>query len=290
MTKSSISGTTTMTTAETKRKSGKPRKPARLTAELERLAAAYGVAAAAAGVSLAAMTASADAEIVYTPTNTPVNGVVVLDLNHDGIGDFRLTNFARVLERGQASGRFWVGCEPRKQSYGPCNYPTNQVWGKGMLSGRFAYALPAGSEVRPSKAFFQHAQSSSNYYGAVMGALGYASYGESSGTSGQWLYAKNRYLGLQFVINGQVHYGWARLSAAPIKGKYGAIEVLLTGYAYETVPGKPIITGKTKGPDVVTLPLVKLESATLGQLARGASQMRVWRNPTTHVRPDGNPH
>jgi hypothetical protein len=33
----------------------------------------------------------------------------------------------------------------------------------------------------------------------------------------------------------------------------------LTGYAYETIPNKPIITGKTKGPDVITL-----DPATLG--------------------------
>jgi hypothetical protein len=38
----------------------------------------------------------------------------------------------------------------------------------------------------------------------------------------------------------------------------------LTGYAYETVPNKPIIAGKTKGPDVITMP-----AGSLGELARG---------------------
>jgi hypothetical protein len=37
------------------------------------------------------------------------------------------------------------------------------------------------------------------------------------------------------------------------------------GYAYETIPNKPIVTGQTKGPDVV-------EPATLGHLARGAAR------------------
>jgi hypothetical protein len=37
-----------------------------------------------------------------------------------------------------------------------------------------------------------------------------------------------------------------------------------TGYAYESVPNKPIVAGKTKGPDVITvLP------GSLGQLAAG---------------------
>ena len=47
---------------------------------------------------------------------------------------------------------------------------------------------------------------------------------------------------------------------------------MLTGYAYETVPNKPIITGKTTGPDVITL-----DPATLGHLAQGASGISAWR-------------
>ena len=287
MNKSSISGSVNMTIAKAKRQ---PRKPTRLAAQLERLAAAYGMTAAAAGVSLAAMAGSADAEIVYTPTNTPINGTVVLDLNNDGVADFRLTNLARVLERGQASGMFSVRCEQQNGTGGPCDYRTNQVWGKGVLSGRFAYALPAGFPVRSNRTFFRQVQNSSNSYGALMGAIFYASYARSTGTLGQWLYSKDRYLGLQFVIDGQVHYGWARLSATPTKGDGIVIDEVLTGYAYETTPGKPIVTGKTKGPDVTTLPSVKLRSATLGQLARGASQMSTWRNLKMQNNPNGSMH
>jgi uncharacterized repeat protein (TIGR03803 family) len=50
------------------------------------------------------------------------------------------------------------------------------------------------------------------------------------------------------------------------------ILAILTGYAYETEPNKPIITGKTKGPDVITL-----DPAMLGHLAVGASQIPAWR-------------
>jgi hypothetical protein len=89
-----------------------------------------------------------------------------------------------------------------------------------------------------------------------MGWVGYRRYGSSSSSGGQWLYARRRYLGLQFVIGEQVHYGWARLS---VSLKAGEIAATLTGYAYETVPNKPIITGKTKGSDVITL-----DPATLG--------------------------
>jgi hypothetical protein len=61
---------------------------------------------------------------------------------------------------------------------------------------------------------------------------------------GAWTQTTRRYLGLKFIIQGQVHYGWARLNVtATIKGIYGAI----SEYAYETVPNKPIRTGQTGG-------------------------------------------
>jgi len=66
-----------------------------------------------------------------------------------------------------------------------------------------------------------------------------------------------------FRIKGQIHYGWARLNVQvqlPL-----TITATLTGYAYETVPNKPIIAGKIKGPDV--------EPASLGRLAQGSARL-----------------
>jgi len=83
-------------------------------------------------------------------------------------------------------------------------------------------------------------------------------------------YGLEAYLGLKFDdLKGKTHYGWARVEV-PISGGYW-----LTGYAYETVPNKPIITGKTKGPDVITV-----EPATLGRLARGAPMKASRREKT----------
>jgi len=78
---------------------------------------------------------------------------------------------------------------------------------------------------------------------------------------------KNRYLGLKFKAGGRFHFGWARISvkrAPPLL----RVTAVLSGYAYETVPGKPIIAGKTKSPDVIALP-VDTEAGTLGHLALG---------------------
>ena len=73
---------------------------------------------------------------------------------------------------------------------------------------------------------------------------------------------------LKFVIKGQTHFGWARVRTASIY----PYKVFLTGYAYETIPNKPITTGATKGPDVTTV-----YPTSLGHLAAGASAIPAWR-------------
>lgn len=271
-----------MKSAEAKRRLAPSRKPVRLAAELERLVTAYGMAAAA-GVSLAALVGSAEAEIVYTPANTPIAGSVTLDLNHDGLADFLLVATHQFLSEGATSGWLSVRCAPENGNQGPCVYPTNQVWGRAG----FAYPLAAGFSVRSDKSFFHQRPGSSGSRRGFMAGIFYGLYDVGTTTGGQWLTAKNRYLGLQFVIEEQVHYGWARLTVEPSNNGSGEINATLTGYAYETIAGKPIITGKTSGPDVITLPPAKVESVTLGQLARGASQIPAWRK-NTRIKPNDN--
>jgi hypothetical protein len=246
--------------------------PVRLAVGVEKRLVGYASAAAAAGVSLAAIAVSAEAKIIYTPTNTPINGYVSLDVNHDGIADIliRKVNYGNgsSLSAGCALHTTFRGAPPKGAV---CNYLTDQIWGRGV-AGRFASALPAGFKVRPSKSYFQAA---SYPFQAVMGEIGskgHCSTYPCSETAGQWLDTKSRYLGLQFVINGQVHFGWARLSVTFPPQPSRGILAILTGYAYETEPNTPIITGKIKGPDVITL-----DPATLGHLAGGASQIPAWR-------------
>ena len=59
---------------------------------------------------------------------------------------------------------------------------------------------------------------------------------------GYWIRATQLYLGLEFQINGQTHYGWAELST---DGRdFNAVHFLY-GFAYETIPLKGILTGQT---------------------------------------------
>jgi len=219
----------------------------------------YALAASTAGVSWLALSQPAGAEIVYTPThlNISQNSTIPLDLNHDGINDFSFSNFyagwtnsgvgALLLKGAQGNG-FWAS--------------TNS-----------AAALPAGVSIGPKGPF--------RGYGAM--ANMFQTFG-SFQSWGPWVNVKHRYLGLKFSIKGKIHYGWARLN---VTNGHGGFSGTITGYAYETVPNKPVITGKTKGSDEIesshdlpnpasaTLPTPKPSS--LGFLALGSPGFSIWR-------------
>ena len=94
---------------------------------------------------------------------------------------------------------------------------------------------------------------------------------------GLWANVTNRYLGFKFLINGQVHYGWARVSVTN-----SIRTVVLTGYAYETTPNTNIIEGHISGSSADNLMPVDLlapvpQPASIGMLARGADALALWR-------------
>jgi hypothetical protein len=99
-------------------------------------------------------------------------------------------------------------------------------------------------------------------------------------TYGHWYNVRDRYLGLKFKIGSETNYGWARLS---VVGNYRTITATLPGYAHETIPGKAIIAGATKGPDdaeptaSLNPPTPTPVPATLGALAMGAPGLSIWR-------------
>jgi hypothetical protein len=225
------------------------RKPTNLSESLHQRLNSYALAASAAGVGMLALAQPAEAKIVYTPTDKVIktNEAYPLDLDHDKKADFFITN----------SGTH-CGTDTCHRSLNVEPMPGNAVAG-GIENRVFyaAWALGHGQRI-DSRSLLKR--------GAGMAVVW-----EPSGSTcswGYWCNVTNRYLGLQFKIHGQTHYGWARLSVKVS----GTVIPTLTGYAYETIPNKPIIAGKTHGPDVITL-----KDATLGHLARGASAIPAWR-------------
>lgn len=234
------------------RASRKNRLPISLHPTLDHKLLGYAAAAGAAGVGILALAKPSQAEIVYTPTHQTVPPSLALDLNNDGITDFTISNYSWSCPSGVCRFQQLVV------------YPTgrNRVLATSA-AGAYAQALQADKRVGPGPNF----RSSAKMDFCKASRQSYYIYGP-------WRFAKNLYLGVEFSIDGKVHYGWARLSVT-IKGVHCAANALLTGYAYETVPGKPILTGKTSGADEVSA--VKRPQATLGALAQGSAGLVAWR-------------
>ena len=64
----------------------------------------------------------------------------------------------------------------------------------------------------------------------------------------------SRYPGLKFNVTGELQYGWARLSV--VIDVRDHITATLPGYAYETIPNKPIIGAR---PRVLIMKLASLD-------------------------------
>lgn len=85
---------------------------------------------------------------------------------------------------------------------------------------------------------------------------------------------------MKLLIDGTVHYGWARLSVQGTRG--GEYLVNLSGYAYETIPGKEIFAGTESGADATgsSAPAAQsapaLRSPSLGMLALGVDGAEIW--------------
>jgi len=223
-----------------------PRTPSKLSDSLHHQLNMYALAASAAGVGAVASAQSAEAKVIYTPTHVVIGhgGVnqYYLHLTHSKVAD---------LEFLHVSGCYTF-CYDTFQEFPSAFFV--KVLFPGRMTDNVA-ALKRGAQIGPtSRNFFE-------------GWGNFVNITTSSVARGSWVNVKDRYMGIVFPITGHgaQHYAWARMSVK-VKGK--DITAILTGYAYETVPNKAIIAGKTKGPDVVTVQS-DTTPGSLGTLALG---------------------
>jgi hypothetical protein len=217
---------------------------------LEKAVRSY-CAAGAAGVGLLALAKPAVAEIIYTPAHERLTteSHLLIDVNHDGATDIVLTNEVNPNTSGLSQSVFASG-------------GINQ--GAVLTSHtNDALALSRGAPIGSSQPF------------SIVGFMAdrWRSALGRHGSGGNWLDVKNRYLGVRFKINGETHYGWARLN---IEVTANAIFTVLTGYAYDTVAGQKILAGQTSNTDT-SIEAPTLEAATLGRLALGSTGLESWR-------------
>jgi hypothetical protein len=218
---------------------------------LDKKLIAYAAAFTAAGVGTLAAPQSAEAKVVYTAVNENlVFGKTTLDINNDGTADY-------LFEWEGLGHIFSLFVRPRSSNF-------------VVVYSGWAAPLPAGVTVGPGQASkLKHRPANMEVVAAAL----------SSGTNyiGPWVNAQNMYLGLEITINGQHHYGWARISM-PVNAP-----ATITGYAYETVADKPIITGATTDSVKVSeaAPATDLApwkgNPSLGMLAHGSAGLEAWR-------------
>jgi hypothetical protein len=229
----------------------------------------YSAAAIAAGVGALALAPHVEAEVVITrktipiPVNSyffPPPKPVLISLNNDGVNDFSfsLYSFAyhstrqsldvRPLEGGAVVGKT---PEPGAQSS--------------------ASVLFRGAKIGPSAHFSSkgdcNIEAENKWVNSSNSTTGF-------NTIGNWgKNPSNTYLGVKFLIDGETHYGWVRLTVG--SGPSG-LSGTITAYAYETEPNKQILAGIPENKNDVKI--INLNGPSLGALAAGADGLSKWRH------------
>jgi hypothetical protein len=247
-----------------KQRSGPRKTASTLSESIHQQLRVYALATVLAVVSVLALTGSSAAKIVYTPTQVHIAPFqrYQLDLDHDDIPDFAIS----------------VGIKPNKCSgYDQWLWETPASRSGAEADTVGALALAKGARIGKGGSFQGSAalMASSIWVRDVV-CLHY--------NAGHWPNVSNRYLGPQFKIHGKTHYGWARLDV------YRDATGRLTGYAYETIPGKSLKAGQRKetadeptnedlgaGASVTRPTPNSPPPTTQGALAMGAPGLLIWR-------------
>jgi hypothetical protein len=189
------------------------------------------------------------AEVVFTPVNQSVQGPrgqLAFDLNNDGIPDASVSVYSTfILGSG---GNF---------------LRVNDLGAHGLQTGnaiaankqRYAYAGQGGQRLGSSAHFSNNAIMADHE-------------ADMNGSTNRGLWqniTSRRFLGVKFLISGQTHFGWIRFSSA------NDAHAMVTGYAYETIPNKPIIAGLGNDGQPAPESLSDVDPGSLGRLAAGAA-------------------
>jgi hypothetical protein len=202
-------------------------------------------------MSLLAFTSTAAAEVVYTPANVTLvgNGSIKIDLNHDAVTDFVLQSAFKTAYCGTVGGGYTGTTQ------------ISPMTGDGIVVSHlnFAALLASGVSVDASSIFY-NARSRVAQLKACGSTTKFAA----------------GYLGLEFQINGQIHFGWAQVAISVHSGFRAQMRTTLVDFAYETVPGRAIKTGQIPGnPTGTGIPSARtnpIEFSTRPQLIGQAGQ------------------
>jgi hypothetical protein len=246
------------------------RLPPALPETLARRLNSYALAAAAAGVSVLACSQGAEAKVVTKRIGTHLEGNsyyffnpagqnVAFHVNASFLNHGPTSFWNRVFLQAQTTGAFFVS--------GPQQLPA---------------ALRAGSKIGPGRHFAKGPS-----YGGLLFTYGNYGGGTKNHHKGNFKFDKIEFVGFKFSMSGKEHFGWLRVKIT-VNSVYTITDLI--DYGYETIPGKAIRAGQTKGmtdqsgeedfgPDAsLTIPISdKPQPASLGMLALGAQGVPLWR-------------
>jgi hypothetical protein len=230
----------------------------------------YSAAAVASGVSMLALAQPAQGEVVITRKTIPIPvssfflpppTPVLIDINHDGVNDFSFSLYSFAYHS------FDISLTVRPLEGGAV------VASPSPLGGFYASALARGAKIGPSAHFSSKGAADIERAQGLNASSRYSRrlYGDWGGNP------TNRYVGVKFLINGETHYGWVRLTVTTQPRGFSAT---ITGYAYETVANKKISAGIGSTSASQTQVQHQAEEpgrASLGMLAMGADALTLWR-------------
>ena len=248
--------------------------------ELKRQINLYSLAAAAAGVGMLALAAPAEGEVVVTrkTIQIPLSSLGVegvgISFAYNGVDDVKL-----ILSSFSIFG-----------ANGNALKAVNSAQGEGVLGHNvdrvsWASALAASAKIGPSANFVSAPGCGGTYFsycGVRLAATHTSTFG-SRGVGGPFAGdPKTAFLGVRFLIDGETHYGWVRLTVNTSMRRRTMAKV--TAYAYETAPEKPIWAGSLReAANEAPVPknIQTQAGPSLGMLSLGAPGLLLWRTGNT---------
>lgn len=166
--------------------------------------------------------ADASGQIIYTDVNPDVGGPgveVYIDFNNDSEWDALITRNLKT-PTDQTINALFVAPRDGNAILGSTSIYNGSTY-------RYPFALNSGYIISSGNTNWN----SSYYYQSM-------NWGSCNYPNSNWCNVTDKFLGIRFKINGNTHFGWARLDVI------NASNWILKDYAYNSTPGEPIEAGQ----------------------------------------------